>query len=80
MIIKNDPIRNVSWEDQNDELLSWYAGLDDEVKAIVRPVNVPAAENVPRVADGEVEWNLDYGPASCPPTLMKQHWALESMM
>ena len=61
MIIRNEAIRNVSWEEQNDELVSWYAGLDDEVKAMVRPVNVPAPESVPGVADGAVQWNPDYG-------------------
>ncbi|WP_394304541.1 hypothetical protein [Lactococcus muris] len=61
MIIRNEAIRYVSWEEQNDELVSWYAGLDDEVKAMVRPVNVPAPESVPDVADGAVQWNPDYG-------------------
>ena len=48
-------------EEQNDELVSWYAGLDDEVKAIVRPVNVPTPDNASGVEHAKVEWNLDYG-------------------
>ncbi|MEY8538436.1 DUF6273 domain-containing protein, partial [Lactococcus muris] len=56
MIIKNDPIRNVSWEDQNDELLSWYAGLDDEVKAIVQPVTNVFTTG--EVSDGNVTFDI----------------------
>ncbi|WP_251713374.1 hypothetical protein [Lactococcus ileimucosae] len=66
MIIRNEAIRNVSWEEQNDELVSWYAGLDDEVKAMVRPVNLPAPGSVPDVAAGAVQWNPDYGPRFLP--------------
>ncbi|WP_285006185.1 hypothetical protein [Lactococcus formosensis] len=38
MIIRNDTIRNVSWNEQETELTSWYGGLDGEVQAIVQPI------------------------------------------
>ncbi|WP_285007545.1 DUF6273 domain-containing protein [Lactococcus formosensis] len=38
MIIRNDVIRNVSWNDQEAELTSWYEQLDSAVQAMVQPV------------------------------------------
>ncbi|MDG6189956.1 hypothetical protein [Lactococcus formosensis] len=38
MIIRNDAIRNVSWNNQETELISWYGQLDPTVQAIVQPV------------------------------------------
>ncbi|WP_251712747.1 hypothetical protein [Lactococcus ileimucosae] len=38
LIIRNDAIRNVSWNNQEIELTSWYGQLDPSVQAIVQPV------------------------------------------
>ena len=38
LIIRNDSIRNVSWNNQNAALASWYAALDGAVQAIVQPI------------------------------------------
>ncbi|USJ20088.1 hypothetical protein [Lactococcus formosensis] len=38
MIIRNDAIRNVSWNEQETELISWYGQLDPAVQAMVQPV------------------------------------------
>ncbi|WP_251712298.1 hypothetical protein [Lactococcus ileimucosae] len=38
MIIRNDAIANVSWNDQNVRLDEWYDDLEPEVQAMVRPV------------------------------------------
>ncbi|WP_285006024.1 DUF6273 domain-containing protein, partial [Lactococcus formosensis] len=38
LIIRNDAIRNVTWNDQETELISWYGQLDPTVQAIVQPV------------------------------------------
>ncbi|WP_213496825.1 hypothetical protein [Lactococcus formosensis] len=52
LIIRNDAIRNRSWEEQEAELTSWYGQLDSAVQAMVQPVanefttGEVAAENV----------------------------------
>ncbi|WP_042753262.1 hypothetical protein, partial [Lactococcus garvieae] len=38
MIIRNNAIRNVSWNDQEAELATWYSTLGSAVQAIVQPV------------------------------------------
>ncbi|MDG6112192.1 DUF6273 domain-containing protein, partial [Lactococcus formosensis] len=38
LIIRNDAIRNVTWNNQETELISWYGQLDPTVQAIVQPV------------------------------------------
>jgi hypothetical protein len=38
MIIRNNAIRAVSWNDQEARLTSWYSNLDSAVQAIVQPV------------------------------------------
>ncbi|QPS71937.1 DUF6273 domain-containing protein [Lactococcus garvieae] len=38
MIIRNNAIRNVSWNDQEAELTSWYSNLDSAVQVMVQPV------------------------------------------
>ncbi len=38
MIIRNDTIRPVSWNDQESTLISWYGGLESAVQAMVQPV------------------------------------------
>lgn len=37
LIIRNDAIRNVSWNEQEAELTSWYGQLDSTVQAMVQP-------------------------------------------
>ncbi|QPS70756.1 DUF6273 domain-containing protein [Lactococcus garvieae] len=39
MIIRNNAIRNVSWNDQEAELTSWYSILDSAVQDIVQPIS-----------------------------------------
>jgi len=38
MIIRNDALRNVSWDEQEGVLTSWYGQLDPAVQAMVQPV------------------------------------------
>ncbi|EKF52176.1 hypothetical protein [Lactococcus garvieae] len=38
LIIRNNAIRNVSWNAQEAQLTSWYAGLHSAVQAMVQPV------------------------------------------
>jgi hypothetical protein len=38
LIIRNNAIRNVSWNNQEAQLTSWYAGLHSAVQAMVQPV------------------------------------------
>ncbi len=38
LIIRNNAIRNVSWNAQEDQLTSWYAGLHSAVQDMVQPV------------------------------------------
>ncbi|MEY8443830.1 hypothetical protein AALA52_06195, partial [Lactococcus ileimucosae] len=38
MIIRNEAIRNVSWNNHDAALVSWYDGLDSAVQAMVQPV------------------------------------------
>ncbi|MFK4956826.1 hypothetical protein ACI1TR_02090 [Lactococcus garvieae] len=38
MIIRNDLIRERSWDELDETLESWYGGLDPEVQAMVQPV------------------------------------------
>ncbi|MFK4938640.1 hypothetical protein ACI1TK_09830, partial [Lactococcus formosensis subsp. formosensis] len=38
MIIRNDAIRNRSWNEQEAELTAWYGQLDSAVQAMVQPV------------------------------------------
>ncbi|EKF52021.1 hypothetical protein C426_0649 [Lactococcus garvieae DCC43] len=38
LIIRNTAIRNVSWNNQEAELTSWYSNLDNAVQDIVQPV------------------------------------------
>ena len=38
MIIRNDALRNVSWDEQEGVLTSWYGQLDSVVRAMVQPV------------------------------------------
>ncbi len=38
MIIRNDALRNVSWDAQEGVLTSWYDQLDSAVQAMVQPV------------------------------------------
>ncbi|QSQ99719.1 hypothetical protein J0J34_06435 [Lactococcus garvieae] len=38
MIIRNDALRNVSWDAQEGVLTSWYGQLDPAVQAMVQPV------------------------------------------
>ncbi|WP_285012300.1 hypothetical protein, partial [Lactococcus formosensis] len=52
MIIRNDAIRNVSWNDQETELISWYGQLDPAVQAMVQPVANDFTTG--EVADGDV--------------------------
>ena len=37
MIIRNDAIRNRSWNEQEAELTAWYGQLDSAVQAMVQP-------------------------------------------
>ncbi|MEY8538898.1 hypothetical protein AALM99_10735 [Lactococcus muris] len=39
MIIRNEAIRNVSWNDQEAELVSWYDALHADVRTMVQPVS-----------------------------------------
>ncbi|MFD2253633.1 hypothetical protein ACFSJM_04645 [Lactococcus formosensis subsp. bovis] len=52
MIIRNNAIRNVSWNDQETELISWYGQLDPAVQAMVQPVANDFTTG--EVADGDV--------------------------
>ena len=38
LIIRNNAIRNVAWDNQETQLTSWYAGLHSAVQAMVQPV------------------------------------------
>ncbi len=38
LIIRNDAFRRVSWNEQEDELISWYGQLEGAVQEIVAPV------------------------------------------
>ncbi|MFK4942726.1 hypothetical protein ACI1TU_01245 [Lactococcus garvieae] len=49
MIIRHDPIRNTSFNDQPQSLSNWFSGLDTEVRGMVQPVSIPAV--VPNISD-----------------------------
>ncbi|MEY8459242.1 DUF6273 domain-containing protein, partial [Lactococcus ileimucosae] len=52
MIMRNNAISNVSWNEQDDELITWYDSLHEDVHTIVAPVanNFTTGE----VAEGSV--------------------------
>ncbi|MDG6142434.1 hypothetical protein NGA84_03610 [Lactococcus formosensis] len=52
MIIRNEAIRNTSFNDQPQVLSDFYAGLTPAVQAIVQPVTLPS--EVPAIPDGAV--------------------------
>ncbi|HAP14638.1 MAG TPA: hypothetical protein DCR07_00830, partial [Lactococcus sp.] len=39
LIIRNDAIASVSWNNQNIRLNEWYDALDSTVRTMVRPVS-----------------------------------------
>ncbi|UYT10412.1 hypothetical protein [Lactococcus garvieae] len=51
LIIRNNPLTNTSFTNQNAILTSFYNGLTPEVQAIVAPVSIPT--NVPGISDAQ---------------------------
>ena len=51
MIIRNEAIRNISFNDQPQVLADFYAGLTPAVQAIVQPVTLPS--EVPAISDAQ---------------------------
>jgi hypothetical protein len=72
MIMRHDPIRNTSFNEQPQVLSEWFSGLNAEVQAMVQPVLIPdPAPSLPMAsitwADGQDGWlpaNLASFPAA----------------
>ncbi|MFK4953137.1 hypothetical protein VNN37_01015 [Lactococcus garvieae] len=59
LIIRHDPIRNTSFNDQPQVLSNWFSGLDAEVRGMVQPVSIPAV--VPGISDGDAApWGSEF--------------------
>ncbi|MFQ6323183.1 hypothetical protein ACLM48_04485, partial [Lactococcus garvieae] len=49
LIIRHEPIRNTSFNDQPQVLSNWFSGLDTEVRGMAQPVSIPAV--VPGISE-----------------------------
>ena len=56
LIIRNDSIRNVSWDNRETRVVSWYNSLAEEVRAMVAPVSNNFGLRIVSFEEAGLDW------------------------